>query len=269
MSAPSDPCPFRRRHPNNCDGSKASGRPTPAGGVAKCGHSGEPARIHSRKPTTDPHTDRESGRWTMNALFAGLAIFIAWPVLLIVWRRWLARQPARLLPAGGHLLVHSPPEKIAAWMFLGAVVSLGPWGIYVAWQASGATGALYLTSVSGLLGWVSALYLRSVYNRIELTARGIRQSRFSIDVLIPWSDVSRITEAPFPTAVLIHGRDGTKVRLDKLMVGLPIVFTYFREHLSGELNSSAINYLLPETALRMRVAAGRQKAVGSDATEDL
>ena len=205
----------------------------------------------------------------MNALFAFLAILIVWPGLLLAWRRWVARQPAKTLPAGGHLLVHSLPEKIAAWIFLSAVVSLGPWGTYVAWKASGTIGALYLISLSGLLGWLSALYFRSVYNRVELTARGIRQRRFSIDTLIPWPDVTRITEAPFPTALLIHGCDGTKVRLDKLMVGVLIVFVYFREHLSAALNYSAINYLRPETALRMRVAAGRQNTVSSDGTEDV
>jgi hypothetical protein len=52
------------------------------------------------------------------------------------------------------------------------------------------------------------------------------------------------------------------------MVGIQIVFTYFREHLSQELNSSAINLLLPETALRMRIAAGRKSITDAHASED-
>jgi len=151
---------------------------------------------------------------------------------------------------------------------LSAIVVLTLVGIYFVWGASGVGGELYIMSVGGLGGWASALYLRSVYNRIELTAMGIRQRRVSLDVFIPWPEIARITEAPFPTAVLIHGQNGTTVRLDKKMVGLPIVFTYFHEFLSPQLNSSAVNLLRPETALRMRVAAVRESAIHNCASDD-
>lgn len=205
----------------------------------------------------------------MTALFASLAIFFGWITLLVLWRRWIARRPAQELPQGGHLLVHSPPEKVIAWSFLGTVTVLIPVGIYYVWLASGVGGELYIISLGGLCGWVSLLYLRSVYNRIELTSTGIRQRRLSVDVLIPWPEVSRITEAPLPTAVLIHGRNGKTVRLDKVMVGLPIVFTYFRQFLSSELNSSALSYLLPQTALQLRIAAGRKGTADGQANEDI
>jgi hypothetical protein len=68
--------------------------------------------------------------------------------------------------------------------------------------------------------------------------------------------------------VLIHGQNGKTVRLDKVMVGLPIVFTYFREFLSPRLNSSAVNLLRPEAALRSRVAAVRESAIHDRAGDD-
>ncbi|HJS88964.1 MAG TPA: hypothetical protein VJ738_03270 [Steroidobacteraceae bacterium] len=145
----------------------------------------------------------------------------------------------RPLPEGIYFLVHSAAEKVLAWCMLSTIAVLTLVGIYFVWSASGVGGELYIISVGGLCGWASALYLRRVYNRIELTAMGIRQRRFNLDVFIPWSEIARITEAPFPTAVLIHGQSGTTVRLDKTMVGLPIVFTYFQEFLSPQLNSSA------------------------------
>lgn len=124
------------------------------------------------------------------------------------------------------------------------------------------------SSLEAFWVWASDLYVRSVYNRIEVTSDGIRQHRLSVDVLIPWAEVTRITEAPFPTAVLIHGQAGRIVRLDKNMIGLRIIFTYFREHLSAEVLQSAVNLLLPETALRMRVAAGRRSPAGFESTDD-
>jgi hypothetical protein len=172
------------------------------------------------------------------------------------------------LPEGVHSLVHSAPEKVLAWSMLSAIVILTLVGIFFAWSASGVGGELYIMSVGGLCGWASALYLRSVYNRIELTSIGIRQRRFNLDVFIPWPEIARITEAPFPTAVLIHGQNGRTVRLDKKMVGLPIVFTYFHEFLSPRLNSSAVNLLRPETALRMRAAAVRESAIHDRASDD-
>jgi len=172
------------------------------------------------------------------------------------------------LPEGVHSLVHSAPEKVLAWSMLSAIVVLTLVGIYFVWSASGVGGELYTMSLGGLCGWASALYLRSVYNRIELTAMGIRQRRFSLDVFIPWPEIARITEAPFPTAVLIHGQNGRTVRLDKKMVGLPIVFTYFHAFLSPQLNTSAVNLLRPETALRMRVAAVRESAIHDRASDD-
>ena len=180
----------------------------------------------------------------------------------------LRGRPNTPLPEGVYLLVHSAPEKVLAWFMLSAIVVLTLVGIYFVWGASGVGGELYIMSVGGLGGWASALYLRSVYNRIELTAMGIRQRRVSLDVFIPWPEIARITEAPFPTAVLIHGQNGTTVRLDKKMVGLPIVFTYFHEFLSPQLNSSAVNLLRPETALRMRVAAVRESAIHNCASDD-
>ena len=177
-------------------------------------------------------------------------------------------RPNKPLPEGVYFLVHSAPEKVLAWSMLGASAVLTLVGIYFVWSASGVGGELYIISVGGLCGWASALYLRSVYNRIELTAMGIRQRRFSLDVFIPWPEIVRITEAPFPTAVLIHGQNGTTVRLDKKMVGLPLVFTYFHEFLSPQLNSSAFNLLRPEAALRMRVAAARESAIHDRAVDD-
>lgn len=177
-------------------------------------------------------------------------------------------RPNKPLPEGVSFLVHSAPEKVLAWSMLSAITGLTLVGIYFVWSASGVGGELYISSVGGLCGWASALYLRSVYNRIELTAMGIRQRRFSLDVFIPWPEIVRITEAPFPTAVLIHGQSGMTVRLDKKMVGLPILFTYFHEFLSPQLSSSAVNLLRPETALRMRVAAAREGAIHDRASDD-
>jgi hypothetical protein len=177
-------------------------------------------------------------------------------------------HPDKPLPEGVYFLVHSAPERVLACSMLGVIAVLTLVGIYVVWSASGVGGVLYIISVGGLCGWASALYLRSVYNRIELTAMGIRQRRFSLDVFIPWHEVVRITEAPFPTAVLIHGKSGATVRLDKKMVGLPMVITYFHEFLSPQLNSSAVNLLRPETALRMRVAALRESAIPDGASDD-
>lgn len=205
----------------------------------------------------------------MASLVVSLTLWMAWIALITLWRRGIARQPAQPLTEGGYLLRHSAPEQVLAWSMLSAVAVLTLLGSYFVWRASGVGGELYVISVGGLCGWGSALYLRSVYNRIELNAIGIRQRRCSIDVFIPWPEVARITEAPFPTAVLIHGRDGKTVRLDKIMVGLPIIFTYFHEHLSPQLNSSAINLLRPETALRMRVAAGRDSPTDDRASDDL
>lgn len=51
------------------------------------------------------------------------------------------------------------------------------------------------------------------------------------------------------------------------MVGVPIVFTYFHEFLSSQLNSSAVNLLRTEAALRMRVAAARQSAIHDRAVD--
>lgn len=180
----------------------------------------------------------------------------------------LRGHPNKPLHEGTYILVHSVPEKVLAWSMLGAIAVLTLVGICSVWSASGVGGELYVISVGGLSGWASALYLRSVYNRIEMTAMGIRQRRFGLDVFIPWPEIVRITEAPFPTAVLIQGQDGTKVRLDKRMVGLPMVFTYFHEFLSPQLNSSAVNLLRPETALRMRVASARESAIHDRASDD-
>lgn len=172
------------------------------------------------------------------------------------------------LPEGVYSLVHSAPEKVLAWSMLSAIATLTLVGIYVMWSASGVGGELYILSVGGLCGWGSAVYLRSVYNRIELTAMGIRQRRLSIDVFIPWPEIVRITEAPFPTAVLIQGLSGKTVRLDKVMARRAIVFAYFDEFLSPQLNSSALSLLRPETALRLRVAAARRSPV-HDPSDDL
>lgn len=177
-------------------------------------------------------------------------------------------RPNEPLPEGAYFLVHSAPEKVLAWSMLTAIAVLTLVGIYFAWSTSGLGGELYILSVGGLCGWASALYLRSVYNHIELNAMGIRQRRFSLDVFIPWPEIVRITEAPFPTAVLIHGQKGTTVRLDKRMVALPMLFTYLHEFLSPQLNSSAVNLLRPETALRMRVAATRESVVHDRASND-
>lgn len=172
------------------------------------------------------------------------------------------------LPEGVCSLIHSEREKVLAWSMLSGAAALTLVGIYFVWSASHVGGELYVMSVSGLCGWASALYLRGVYDRIELTAMGIRQRRFSTDVFIRWPDIARITEAPFPTAVLIHGQNGKTVRLDKVIARRPIIFAYFHEFLPPQLNSAALSLLRPETALRIRLAAVRRSPIHDHASDD-
>lgn len=110
-------------------------------------------------------------------------------------------------------------------------------------------------------GWPTALYLRRVRNRVELTDVGITQRRGTLRVFIPWSEVTKIAEAPWPNTLNIRGSDGRTLQLDKLLVGRRTVLEYMRVHLPPHLYKAAFSYLLPLTALQQRVNGARRRGL--------
>jgi hypothetical protein len=184
-----------------------------------------------------------------------LGLLAAVVSLVALWKQLarLGQLPARELPDGtGHLMVHSAMEKVLAYAFALVVPALAIVGIGLTWRDGNWGFGLYTFALCAIFGWPTALYLRRVRNRVELTGAGITQRRGRLRVFIPWTEVTKITEAPWPNTLNIRGSNGRTLQLDKLLVGRRTVLEYMRAHLPPHLYQAAFAYLSPLTALRQR-----------------
>jgi hypothetical protein len=187
-----------------------------------------------------------------------LAATVAWIVGLVVLKSALVRigrRPARYLPdSSSYLMVHAPLEKCLAVLFVALVISGLTAGIFRAWQIDSLGAAIFFVALAVPLGWMAFLNLLKQRNTIELTDSAISWRRGSVVTTIKWTEVSGFAEAPSSTAWIVRSRDGRTLRVDKLLVGVPTTFVeYLRKHLSESLFSTALAYVLPMTALRLRI----------------
>ncbi|HEY4214448.1 MAG TPA: hypothetical protein VGM84_23425 [Steroidobacteraceae bacterium] len=194
-------------------------------------------------------------------LLASLVVIVA---LVAFWKELarLGQLPARELPdRAGHLMVHAAVETRCAYAFATMVPAFAVFALYITWRDGNWGFGLYCFALCAIFGWPAALYVRRVRNRIELTEAGITQCRGTLRVFIPWAEVRKISEAPWPNALNIRGSNGLTLQLDKLLIGRPTVLEYMRAHLPPHLYQAAFSYLLPLTALRQRVRAGKRASL--------
>ena len=191
----------------------------------------------------------------MEFLLAGMIVSFTAIVLLNIALKRIGRLPARSLADGsGHLMVHAVLDKCLAVIFAAAVVLGFTAGIYRAWQLGSWGAAIYFCALALPLGLLAFLNLRRQGNRIELTDSAITWRRGELKTIIPWSEISGFAEAPSSTAWVIRSRNGRTLRVDKLLVGVPTTFVdYLRKHLPKSLFNTALAYVRPMTALRLRI----------------
>jgi hypothetical protein len=191
----------------------------------------------------------------MEILLAGTVVYIVGLVVLKSALVRIGRLPARFRPdSSSHLMVHAPLEKCLAVLFAASVVAGLTAGIYRAWQIDSAGAACLFVALAVPLGWMAFLNLLKQRNTIELTDSAISWRRGSMVTIIKWTEVSGFAEAPSSTAWLVRSRDGRTLRVDKLLVGVPTTFVeYLRKHLSESLFNTALAYVRPMLALRLRI----------------
>jgi hypothetical protein len=192
----------------------------------------------------------------MNLVLVGL--LSAWMIgvyAILVAFAHIGRLPARPLADGsGHLMVHSIFEKSIAWVFAALVILGFVAGAVRIGQIQSWGLGLYVLVLCILAGWLAGLYLRKQRNRVEFNEVGLTWRRGSKAISIAWSEVTRFTEAPSMTALIVRARDGRTLPVDKLLVGTQTTFLeYLRTHLSTHLYETVFGYIRPRAAMRSLV----------------
>lgn len=163
-----------------------------------------------------------------------------------------ARRPARALPDNrGHVLRYSRRWTGFGWMALCLTAALVLWGLTVTWADDNVGGVITCIALGMLFGLGSVWLIRVTRTRIEVTGDGITAMCGKSSTHIAWADVVTVKPSNLSGTLVIWGLNGSSVKIERALIGIPTLRVYLKQHLAPELYEKALDVLYP--AYRSRV----------------
>jgi hypothetical protein len=105
-----------------------------------------------------------------------------------------------------------------------------------------------------LFGLGSVWLIRATRTRIEVTEDGITAIGGKSSTHIAWADVSTVKPSNASGTPVIWGLNGSSVKIERALIGIPTLRVYLKQHLVPELYEKALDFLYPayRSAVRYR-----------------
>jgi len=166
-------------------------------------------------------------------------------VLLRVLNAHKSAEPAQIESGSAYVMRPSPIERVLAWAGLAMVLGISG-SLVVIGVLDRTTSLVVIGVVFGIaFGALDHYLFGEASERIEVSELGVRRFRRNVETYIAWEDVIEIAKTTMIGALVISGKSGARITVNKKLNGIARLMADLRRHLAPGVCESTLKDYRP------------------------